>query len=333
MRRIHQFGLILALALASRAAPAQTIDDSSRSAARALVNEGAAEFNAGQFEPALKKFNEAFDVAKVPTVAVWAAQANEKLGRLVTAAELYEQALLMQPNNLWVGATQEEAQQKARAALAQLKPRIPAVTIEIAGATGTAVEVTIDQVKVPNSLLQLERPVDPGLHEIVAKQGNKIATRKVTFAESQKRVITLQLVERPGAMLPPGPVPGNSQPAPLRRDTPDSKAKRQRMFGSVGIGVGAAGVAFGATTGIIVGLKRSSLHDDGCLGNTCLGPTYKSRVDSYNALRTLSTVGFVVGGVATAAGVALLLTSPKQESSAKLGLMVSPGAVHLAGDF
>ena len=46
-----------------------------------------------------------------------AAQANEKLGKLIAAAELYEAALLMQPNELWIGNTQQQAQEQALQAL------------------------------------------------------------------------------------------------------------------------------------------------------------------------------------------------------------------------
>jgi len=114
MKRVQHLGFITAMVLASWVTPAfaKGIDDSSRSAARALVKRGVDELNAGQAESALKRFTEALEVARVPTVAVWAAQANEKLGRLVAAAELYENAQLMQPNELWIGTTQQQAQQQ-----------------------------------------------------------------------------------------------------------------------------------------------------------------------------------------------------------------------------
>lgn len=332
MKRAVRLGYIIAFGLIGWSHWSFAMDDSSRAAARTLVNEGAAEYAAGKYEASLKKFSEALEVAKVPTVAVWAAQANEKLGKLVSAAELYEQALLMQPNDLWVGNAQEEAQAKARDTLTRLRPRIPTVKIQVEGQSAGDLEITIDSVRVPSSLLLLERPLDPGAHTIAARQGNKSASQSVTLAESQKQTVTLQLAET-GAIEPAVASSSVMTAPPPEGTAHGSNTKWQRTVGWVGIGVGAAGVAFGATMGILAGIERSSLHDDGCSANTCPGSSYKSRIDSYNSMRTLSTVGFVVGGVAAAAGVTFLLTSPKQESSPKVGLVVSPGAIQLAGHF
>src|SRR5664279_470075 len=361
-----QLGLIAAIVMASWAAPALAIDDSSRSAARTLVNEGAAHFKEGRFEEARRKFMEAYEVAKVPTVAVWAAQAHDKLGKLVAASELYESALLMQPNELWVGNAQQQAQQKARETLKALKPRIPVLKIVLVGANASEVEVTIDNVKVPSGLLAVERPVDPGAHAVNATRGGKSVVDMVTLSleEAEKKIITLQLPDASAptpavARIAPAAPPTGSRPPEQSNlvTTPasspaDSAAtvtalqnmgasvssqpaedNTQRTLGWVGVGVGAAGLALGTTAAVVVGLKRSSMHSDGCSENTCIGTGYTGRVDSYNSWRTISTVGFVVGGLGTAAGITLLLTSPKQESAPHVGLMIDLSTVSVKGAF
>jgi hypothetical protein len=94
--------------------------------------------------------------------------------------------------------------------------------------------------------------------------------------------------------------------------------------------VGAAGLALGATTGIIAEVKLSNLRNDGCRDKWC--PTsYSGRVDSYNRLRTISTVGFVAGAVVEVAGITLLLTSPHHGGD--VALMVGPQNVALQGGF
>lgn len=365
MKRVQYLGFIASMVLANWVTPARAkdIDDSSRSAARALVKQGVDDLNADRAESALMKFTEALAVARVPTVAVWAAKANEKLGRLVAAAELYENALLMQPNELWVGKTQQQAQQQASKALSAVKPRIPTARIEIIGnVDGTDIDVTIDDAKVPNTLLNTERPLDPGKHVFVAKQGRQSATETLTLAEAAKSTVTLRLEETQAAVPssvpggasqpvgvaaagnPPLPVVANASsgsngPAPSDASAGSAHrataAKRQRTLGWIGIGVGAGGVLFGSITGIIVGAKRSSLHSDHCIDNNCYGPSYNDRVDSYNSLRIVSGVGFVVGGVAAAAGVTLLLTSPKPRSfdAPKVSLMLTPGQLNLTGTY
>jgi hypothetical protein len=101
----------------------------------------------------------------------------------------------------------------------------------------------------------------------------------------------------------------------------------------VGLGVGGAGLLFGSVTGLVVLSKKSALEDDGCVDARCYGDQADD-VDSYNSMRTLSTVGFVVGGLGAAAGAALLLTAPSEEQTgAALRPWVSVGAAGVAGRF
>ena len=79
----------------------------------------------------------------------------------------------------------------------------------------------------------------------------------------------------------------------------------QRTLGWVGLGVGGAGLVFGGVTGLVVLSKKSALEDDGCVDARCYSDQADD-VDSYNSMRTLSTVGFAVGGLGVAAGAALL---------------------------
>ena len=371
----HSIGAVIAIVVASFSLPALAIDDNTRAAARALVNEGADYFNQGRYVEARRKFLDAYEVAKVPTVAVWAAQANEKLGKLIAASELYEAALLMQPNELWIGNTQQQAQEQALQALRLVKPRIPTLKINLVGATPSEVEITIDNAKMPSALLVAMRPTDPGTHVVTATRGGQIAAEIVIeLAEAEKKVVTLQVPAAGNAMVPmaaptaplatqapsvasaappaapaatmnanamppmanaPPPLPPEGSGAQSRGGAPteSSPVATRRTLGWVGIGVGATGVALGVTGGIVAAVTRSTLHHDGCSENTCVGSRFKSSVDGYNLWRTLSTVGFVVGGVSAAAGFTLLFTNPKQESAPSVSLMIEPGAVSLKGAF
>ena len=86
-----------------------------------------------------------------------------------------------------------------------------------------------------------------------------------------------------------------------------------RTFAYVAFGVGGAALLVGAVTGILAIGKHGDLKD-ACPDATCPS-TKQSDVDSYKTMGTISTVGFVVGGVGVAAGAILLLTAPKQESA------------------
>jgi hypothetical protein len=86
----------------------------------------------------------------------------------------------------------------------------------------------------------------------------------------------------------------------------------------------------GGVTGIVV-LSDSSLRNS--CKNGCPPTVSKSKVDNYNLMRNLSTVGLIVGGVGAAVGVTLLLWTPKREGDTRAALWLGPGSLALKGTF
>jgi hypothetical protein len=217
----------------------------------------------------------------------------------------------------------------------------------------------VDAVQVPSALLGVERYADPGQRQIAGKRGNEVVSETVTLAERAGKQIVLKFRSAPVApATAPGVIAGGAPVAPPSdamtqpdvrapskttsgslsavsntqpvRDHGASNANSQRTAGWVGVGVGAAGLAFGATTGLVVAVKYGSLTTN-CPNNHVCASQYSSDVSSYHTMRTLSTVGFVVGGVAAVAGVTLLLTA--RETTARVGLSLSPNAASIQGNF
>lgn len=347
MRRVRLLAAITVVALSSWQQPAHAISDGSRAAARNLVNEGVGDFKAGRFELARSKFVQALAVAQVPTVAVWAARANERLGKLVAAVDLYEKALLMQPSDWWVGNVQRAAQSQARQALKAVKPRIPMVKISLGDAPADKVEASIDNTAIPSELLSEELPLDPGLHHIAAVLNGSKIEHEIALSEGAKQTVVFTWPGAPAPTFVPKDIspqvrmskPPAASPTrtPVSTTSPSSQSYErrselsvQRTTAWVTVGLGATGIVLGATEGTIVGLERSSLRADGCVGNTCPS-SLAHRVHDYNTWRTISTVSLVAGSVALATGLTLLLYKPHQESGPSLSLMVLPAALNLAG--
>ena len=83
----------------------------------------------------------------------------------------------------------------------------------------------------------------------------------------------------------------------------------------------------GGVAGGLALSKHDSLVDSAaCDPDECL-PSARSDVSGLDTLRTVSTTGFIVGGVLTATGVALLLTS---KSSTEVGQHGRPVAIRLS---
>jgi len=203
-------------------------DDSAKGAARELANEAKSDFDAGKFEDAGSKFQRAYEIAKVPTLAVWAARALVKRGKMVAASELYRQAALLAPNDLWVGNTQQEAQADAEKELAELQPRIPRLRIRVEGAAGYDVELTVDGARISSALVGIDLPTDPGKRHIVGKRSTDVVEQTVDLAEGERKETLMKFnsvapvvaqpwkaVDVPSAIPAVGQKEGSPLPAPL----------------------------------------------------------------------------------------------------------------------
>lgn len=322
--------LSLALSLASAVAAAE--DAATRQAARKLAEDGVAALQSGDTATALQKLEKAHQMLKVPSVALWSARALSKKGLLVEAAErLREVARLPSSGD---AAVQAQARHDAERELAELTPRIPNLVIDVVNAEPSAVTVTLDGAPVPSALLGEDRPVNPGTHRVLGATGDEQVTVDVVLAESERKRTELRFAAKTVAPIAsPGAAPAvPAVPAEL------SSAGPQRTLAYVALGAGAAGLVLGGVTGALALSKKSSLDDDpACAGDLC---TYEAEddVNSLRTLRTVSSIGFIAGGVLAATGVVLLVTAKPSSaqgalSRPSLAVGVGAGHVRLAGSF
>jgi hypothetical protein len=340
-------GILLALTVVvGRSAAASATDDSAKGAARDLANEAKRDFDAGRFEAAGRKFQRAYEIAKVPTLAIWAARALVKRGQLVSGSELYRQAIRLAPNDLWVGQAQQQAQTSARKELDELQVRIPRLRIRVEGAAANDVEIAIDGVKIANALFEIEMPTDPGRRSIVGKRGPEVVAQTIDLAEGDHNQAVLKFTAGTPASTPasaPSVASGAAvteapHDGPLAIVTPPSTETEsgvsggggQRTWGWIAVGVGAAGLLTGAVTGIVV-LSNSGLRND-CHNDTC-DASKSDKVNTYNLMRNLSTAGFIVAGVGATVGVTLLLWTPKHRAEPRVALQLAPGSAGITGAF
>ena len=335
--------LFITVSLAPAAALA---GDRATSSARELAKQGLEAYDAGRYEEAAEKLGKAYEVVHVPTLAVNEARALVKLGRLVAASELYLEATRIQGEKSWQ-STQFEAQKDAEKERAELLPRIPRLKVELKGAKASEVKLTLDGSEVPNALLDEEQVVDPGERRIEGARGSEVVKQSVTVKEKDHSVVTLQFKPQvspatPGAGSAPPKNNNESQniaaisplaaPQTIDRKQPSGA---QNTLGWVTLSTGVAGLALGGVTGFLAMSKRSSLRDS----NTCSAdglhclPSQASDVNAYNSLRTVSSVGFIAGGVLAVTGITLVLTAPKRESKPRVGLWVGPSSAGVYGGF
>lgn len=303
----------VALTASAVAAQAPT-DDATRAAARQLGEQGVEAFWAHDYAAANDSLDKAYRLFATPTLGLWSARARASVGQLVEAAERYRETMRIS-DVVGDSAAQKQAQQDAAKDLAELRPRIPTLTIQL-NVPASKVALSIDGVAISSELVGVKRPTNPGTHRVVATLGAERREAQVQLAEHDDETVLLQL-------------PSQDSVAPLQ----PTAARTARRAGAstiylpvaiTAIALGGAGLATGGISALVANGK--------CSGGICKTPSEKS---SYDTLRTVSSISFWAGAVLAAGGVATWLLAPKRSEEPQAGLRwdIGPTGVAVGGAF
>jgi len=304
--------------------------DAERAGARAAATAGVEAFDAERWQEAVDYFLRAESIVHSPVHLSYIGRARAQLGQLVLARE----ALMKVVHEQATSPAAERAKEDAETTLAQIEPRIPALTIKVDGALGREVQVTVDGAALLPALIGIPGPVDPGKHVVVASAGTARTEQEVVLSEAEAKTITL-LLPPPTAGDDAVPVAAGDQ-APAPAESGASSKKGGLVVGSiVGFGVGAIGIGLGVGFGLMASDKNEQASQL-CLDETgtrsCSGLAANDpvavRVQELDGAaadaRTASTVAFVAGGVSLAVGTTLLLLSLKPKRA-------EVGTIHFKG--
>jgi hypothetical protein len=319
LRSFTGAALIAVTLAAPRNARAQA--DEQRAAARSLAVEGAKACSDSRWQDCVNLFQRAESVVHAPPHLLYMARAEEKLGHIVRARELY---LKITREHLADNAPQafKESQSAATVGAQKLEPRIAYLTIQLAGDGGKAVEVSMDGDAVPAALVGVPRPVDPGEHRLEGK-GPQLAAapQTTTLVDGQRGTVTLTFEAVPEA---PVAAAVGLQAAPTSAATPQdsggsSGSSTMRIASYAALGVGVVGLGIGTGFAVSSSSKRSDadeLYAKNCpCGKTDpVAAQIASLDDSARTAGTISIVGFVVGGVGVATGAVLFFLSGKKNT-------------------
>jgi hypothetical protein len=297
-----------------------------RKAAEQLANKGFELYEASDYAAAADHFGRAEQQCHSPRLLIFAGKSEVRLGKLLHAREVFEKAAgevvtSRSPPSF------REAQIEARKEIEALKPRIPTLQILVTGAPPDSVQMKLDGQPVPVADLQHARELDPGEHTVTADApGMEPFVRHLTLREGVSERIELAL----RAPAPRGAEPAN-KPTAAGPNSGTSVVPPAAAFG-----VAALGIGIGAVTGIISANKVADIESRCIEGNQCL-TTDEAEADTAKTLGTVSTIGFIVGGVFLAGGVTLLVIgdgSPAVASSTRaVQVGVGLGSVRVGGSF
>ncbi len=313
------FTLAIAPALCCLTMASPAMAQAEREQARKLGEAGLEAFSAEKWQEAHDRFQEADRLFHAPTLVLYMARCQSKLGRPVEAKALYER-LLAEPIPAGASKAFVEAHETAKSELLSAAAQVATLQVVLTNADGASPQVLIDGAPVPAEQLAA-RPMNPGEHSIeVVVAGAEPIVQSVTLEAGGSKTVEIALPAR----------------RPLA--TPPTASEAEHEEGSLlpavaAFAVGAAGFGVGAVTGIMT-LSRADDLKAQCADNRCPS-RLEAEADRIDALGVVSTIGFIVGGTATAAGVVLVLVRPGADdtSSTSLNASVGPGRIDLQGRF
>ncbi len=193
---------------------------------------------------------------------------------------------------------------------------VPSVVFQVKDGAGNdvpSVKVTVDG-QPRDERVGAALSLDPGSHTFTFEApGLPTATKTLVLVEGVK--------ERPETVTLGTPAPPPAAASTVQTDqVPASSGSAQKTIGFVVGGVGVAGLAVGS----IFGLMASSTWSR---ASTEKQPNATPDSHTAGSQATISTIGFIAGGVLVAGGIVLWLTAPREPSAAAIGLApgVGPG--------
>jgi hypothetical protein len=301
----------LAIALVAPAAVAQDQPQAENvAAARALGMQGIQLADSGDCKGAIEKLSRAESLYHAPSILGRLGECQVLVGQIVLGTENLNRVVR---EELAANAPKafRDAKERAKGVLNTALPKIARLTVKIEPSDAKA-QVTVAGAVIPPALLGVERPTDPGTHEIVVSAPGYLEQRStVTLAEGGTQEVSLKLEKDPSAVAtapPPAPPPPVVTAAPTQPPV-DTTPKKNNTLAYVALGVGGAGLVVGGITGFLALGKKGDLK--GCVdtgSGTGCPSSQKDTLDSAKTMATVSTVGFAVGFVGVGVGVVLLLT-------------------------
>lgn len=301
------FSAPLALSIvAPRAAWAEPTDAERMAAAQALFDDARALTERGEYAAACPKFAESRRLDPTMGTTFYLAECLEHIGRLASAWSYY-----IEVADAARASGQADREAYARNRAEALRPRLPWLVVVVSPAARTlpGLQVKRDGIVLGEAQLGVAIPVDLGDHVITAAApGRQPWEARISVSEEAKTTkVEIPVLDALSPVAPPIIDRGPSHTIEV-----SSGMSAQRV---VGVAAGAAGV-IGLGLGAFFGLRAMSKQDESNKDGHCDAADTCDTVglglrDEAITAATVSTIGFIAGGVALAGGVTLFFTAPE----------------------
>lgn len=224
MNKTLAAGLLVAVLGTAKLAHA---DDDTTAAARERFKEGVSYFDQKQYEKARAAFLQAYALKKHPAVLLNLAQSELRSSHERDAAQHFNEYLREATD-----ASQAE-RDAAQAGLGSARAAISEVTV----VTEADADVSVDGVLQGPAPLPAPLYLDPGMHTLQVKKGDRVSSQSVSAKAGETREIKLRLAPEAAAPTTPKPVTSVAPPPPStppetepEHPAPSSSGGREPFF-------------------------------------------------------------------------------------------------------
>jgi hypothetical protein len=240
----------------------------------------------------------------------------ENLGNTASAYDTFEQA-----RELAVRTGNSDRARVAEIRKSRLVNVLRRLSVTPPATPPAGLVIRVDDEPIATSSSGTERLVDPGTHEIRAGAPGFMEYRTRISAPDPGATTSVQI---PGLL----PLSGTSSGAP---DDRAARGLHARQIAAVASGsVGLAGIAVGT----VFGLRSRSKHEDSdryCTGKRCHDLRGVELMNQARSSGNVSTVAFVIGGIALGTAGALLLIPVAGDGATAPQVGLGLGAVSVRG--
>lgn len=250
------------------------------------------------------------------------ADCNEKQGKLASAWGQFSEAATL-AKRAGTPDRAAVAQERAKA----LEPRLSRVRLNVGEKTKVpGLQIFRDDIALDSATWNGLSATDTGKHVFRATAPGKLEWKQIIDVVGEGKATDVNvppLADAPVEAKPEvktAPTATETAPPPPPPPPPDTTLK---TAGFVVGGIGVVGLGVGAIAGGLASSQWSSAKDK-CPNNLCKDASAQSDAEGAKSKATLSTVGFVAGGVLLAAGVTMILVAPSSNAPATAGAFKRP---------
>ncbi|MGK3964082.1 hypothetical protein WMF38_07865 [Sorangium sp. So ce118] len=333
------------------AAPGSAPGDVMTEKVRELHKEGNAHYARGDYERARVAYLAAWALQKRLQIVGNLAEAEMKLGRFRDAAEHLAHYLREAPKEQPPPPAAEI--QSAEALYAAARAQVGALSI---ATLENGAEILVDGEVVGVAPLPAPVFVEPGMHTVSARRGNRVGARQVRVDKGGAASVEVVLEE---GNLGASTTPPRAEPPHSAAPQPPASASPERPAGGarlpvvpmvIGGAIGVVGLGVGVGFTLAANAKATEIDGPLRVGDGNRSACYQSQsaacarlgdaVDQLDAFTSTAVIGYVVGGAAIAATAGYVLWSRSAgDSQGNAQVMAAPwlapgsGGVGVAGRF